>query len=202
MELSEVLKRRRMVRHFTDEPVEAEVVERLLAAGLRAPSAGFSQGYAMLVLESEEDRRRFWATQSEPDVPMTPELQAAQEATERAPVLVAVLAAKDVYLDRYARPDKGWVDRDEARWPVPYWYVDAGFMAMLLLLAAVDEGLGALFFGIPPADIPAFRTEFDVPEAYTPIGCVALGHEDKTAPKRDLASRRRPAADVIHRGGW
>ncbi|MGH9171898.1 MAG: nitroreductase family protein [Acidimicrobiales bacterium] len=202
MEFTEVLRRRRMVRHFTDEPVEADVVERILAAGLRAPSAGFSQGYALLLLESPEDRARFWATESEPDVPMTVELAETQAAMRRAQVLVPVLGSKDAYLDRYARPDKGWVDRDEARWPVPYWYVDAGFMALLMLLAAVDEGVGAVFFGIPPSDIPAFRAEFGVPEDYTPIGCVAIGHEDPAVPRRDLRSRRRPAGDVVRRGGW
>ena len=56
--------------------------------------------------------------------------------------------------------------------------VDAGCVAMLLLLAAVDEGLGALLFGIVPADIPAFRRAFDVPEHYDVVGCVAVGHPD------------------------
>jgi nitroreductase len=191
-----------MVRHFTDEPLEAEVVERIIAAGLRAPSAGFSQGYALMVLESAEDRDRFWATESEPDVPMTPELIEMVAAMRRAPLLVPVLGSKDIYLDRYAEPDKGWEDRDEARWPVPYWYVDAGFMALLMLLAAVDEGVGAVFFGIPPSDIPAFRDEFGVPDTFTPIGCLAIGHEDPAVPRRDLRARRRPENDVVHRGAW
>jgi nitroreductase len=191
-----------MVRHFSEQPLDPVVVERILAAAQRAPSAGYSQGYALIALESAEDRARFWATGSEPDVPSTPELVEMVAAMRRAPLLVPVLGSKDIYLDRYAQPDKGWEDRDEERWPVPYWYVDAGFMALLILLAAVDEGLGAVFFGIPPRDIPVFREEFSVPETFTPIGCVALGHEDPAAPRRDLRGRRRPASEVVHRGGW
>ncbi|HXY43547.1 MAG TPA: nitroreductase family protein, partial [Acidimicrobiales bacterium] len=121
---------------------------------------------------------------------------------ERAPVIVVALAWKDAYLERYAQPDKGWVDRDESRWPVPYWYVDTGFLCLLMLLAAVDEGLGALLFGLIPADIPAFRSEFGVPPDHDPVGCVALGHEDPAAPRRDLRARRRPPQDVIHRDRW
>ena len=67
------------------------------------------------------------------------------------------MSNKSAYLDRYAEPDKGWTDRDECRWPVPYWDVDAGMAALLMLLTAVDEGLGACFFGIPPERIAAFR---------------------------------------------
>lgn len=200
MEFTEVLRRRRMVRHFVDEAVESEVVERILAAALRAPSAGFSQGYALLVLTEATDRARFWASQRPTEGGgWDPALRAA---IERAPVIVVALASKDVYLDRYALPDKGWTDRDESRWPVPYWYVDTGFLCLLMLLAAVDEGLGALLFGLIPSDIPAFRTEFGVPEDHDPVGCVALGHEDPAAPRRNLQSRRLPAAALVHRGRW
>lgn len=200
MEFREVLRRRRMVRHFTDDAVDDETIERILAAALRAPSAGYSQGYSLVVLRDGADRARFWASQGptegggwEP---------AVREAIQRAPVIVVALASKDAYLDRYARADKGWSDRDEARWPVPYWHVDTGFLCLLMLLASVDEGLGALLFGLIPADIPAFRREFDVPDAWDPVGCVAIGHEDPTAPRRDLRARRRPAEEIIHRDRW
>lgn len=199
MEFQEVVKRRRMVRHFTEEPLEATLVERIVAAGLRAPSAGYSQGYAVIVLESEEERERLWATHSPTSGGWPDDMRAG---IIKAPLLIVVLASKDVYLDRYAQPDKGWTDRSETHWPVPYWYVDAGCVAVLLLLAAVDEGLGALLFGIVPADIPAFKSAFDVPENYDVVGCVAVGHEDPAAPRRDLRSRRRPTEELLHRGRW
>src|ERR671932_186860 len=72
------------------------------------------------------------------------------EGMRTAPALVVCLSDPERYLTRYAEPDKGWTDRDERRWPVPYWDVDTGMAALLMLLTAVDEGLGACFFGVPP----------------------------------------------------
>ena len=125
----------------------------------------------------------------------------------RAPLLVVVLSSKDAYLDRYAEPDKGWTDRDPAtiaaRWPVPYWDVDAGMAALLMLLTAVDEGLGACFFGVPAERVDAFRAAFDVPGEYRPVGCVSVGYpggEDPRSPS--LRRGRRGLDDVVHRGRW
>src|SRR3712207_8478288 len=94
----------------------------------------------------------------------------------RAPLLVVPLSHKAAYLDRYAEQDKGWTDRDEARWPVPYWHVDAGFAALLVLLTAVDEGLGACFFGVPAARLRPYRRAFGVPDGFTPGGAITVGY--------------------------
>src|SRR5438132_11656639 len=196
MEFQEVLRRRRMVRNFDDRPLEPEVVERILANGLRAPSAGFSQGWAFLVLEGREETERFWSSTFDPD-----EREGFRwQGLFRAPLLVVALSNKQEYLDRYAEPDKGWTDRDEARWPVPYWDIDTGFAALLMLLTAVDAGLGTLFFGIFTPD--AFRVAFGVPDAYTPIGALAIGWPQPDEPSPSLRRRRRPPHDVIHRGRW
>ena len=192
-----------MVRAFTDEPVDPVAAGRLLAAANRAPSAGFSQGYALLVLDEPETLRRFWAVLGQPGGE-DGDAAARLDPVSRAPLVVVPLSCKEIYLDRYAREDKGWTDRDEARWPVPYWDIDTGFMALLLLLAAVDEGLGALFFGIEPALIPAFRDEFGVPGRYTPIGAVAVGHPDTAADPGGSSRviRRMTLDDLVHRGRW
>jgi nitroreductase len=156
MEFAEVLRRRRMVRDYDGRPVEPEVVDRVVAAGLRAPSAGYSQGYAVLVLTSAADRQLFWSVTETPQETASwpPETLASMQ---RVPVIVPVLSCKRIYLDRYARADKGWTDRDETRWPVPFWHTDAAMVALLMLLQAVDEGLGAVFIGMAPPAIPAFR---------------------------------------------
>ena len=201
MEFSEVLRQRRMIRHYLDQPVDSEVVDRVLAAGLRAPSAGFSQGYALLVLESPEDRARFWeVTETEPETASWP--AETRAGVLRVPVIVVALSCKRAYLDRYAQDDKGWTDRDESRWPVPFWHIDTGMVALLMLLQAVDEGLGALFIGMQPEVIPAFRAEFGVPDDHDVVGVVCFGHSDPEAPKRDLSARRRTTDDVVHRGRW
>jgi nitroreductase len=202
MEFDEVLRRRQMCRYYLDRPIDPDVLDRVIAAGLRAPSAGYSQGYALLVLTSAEDRARFWdVTDTEPTttVGWPPEMEAGMK---RAPVIAVALSCKRAYLDRYARDDKGWTDRDEARWPVPYWHIDTGMVALLMLLKAVDEGLGALFMGVQPEVIPAFKAAFGVPDDHDVVGAVSLGHPDPAAPRRDLRSRRRSPDDVVHVGRW
>jgi len=192
-----------MVRAYTDEPVAPEARDRILAAANRAPSAGFSQGYALLTLEGPQQLRPFW------------ELLTAYHGDEaaagpsfdpvtRAPLVVVPLSCKDIYLDRYARQDKGWTDRSEEHWPVPYWDIDTGFTALLMLLAAVDEGLGALFFGIPPHQIADFRALYGVPAEYVPIGAVAIGHPDPLADAGGSARkiRRRSIDELVHQGRW
>jgi nitroreductase len=202
MDFAEVIRKRRMVRAFTAEPLAPEVVDRLLMAANRAPSAGFSQGYALLVLEQPEQLSPFWELMS--GYHGSDDAGPAWEPVTRAPLVVVPLSCKDIYLDRYARQDKGWTDRDEARWPVPYWDIDTGFMALLMLLSAVDEQLGALFFGIPPVLIGQFRELFGVPEQYLPIGAVAIGHPDPAADPGGSARviRRRSLDDLAHRGHW
>jgi nitroreductase len=190
--------RRRMVRNYTDEPVDPAVVQRILDNATHAPSAGFSQGWGFLVLEDQEDRERFWQATNPEDALSDTWLTGMQ----RAPVIVVALSSKQAYLDRYAEPDKGWTDRDESRWPVPYWHIDAGMASLLMLLTVTDEGLGACFFGIPPDRLEAFRRAFGVPDAYEPIGALTIGHRERDRPSPSLKRGRRTSDQVVHRGRW
>lgn len=197
MEFQDVMRRRRMVRNFDARPLEAEVVERILANGRRGPSAGFTQGFELLVLEGPDQTGRFWSACFPPERRTGFRWPGVLEA----PLLVVPMASKDAYLDRYAEPDKGWTDRGEGRWPVPYWHVDAAFAALLLQLAAVDAGLGALFF--QAHGVPALRRTFTIPADATPVGTVAIGHPAPDRPSSSVERRlRRPAAEVVHRGQW
>lgn len=197
VEFTDVVRRRRMVRRYDpDRPIEPGVVDELLRLAVRAPSAGFSQGWRFLVLTDAADRDRFWATTTPADQPSDPWLADMRTA----PVLVIALSDKDAYLDRYAEPDKGWTDRDEARWPVPYWDVDTGMAALLVLLGAVDLGLAACFFGVPPEFTEATRVAFAIPSRLRLVGVISLGHP---APDRRSPSLRRgwrDIADVVSHG--
>lgn len=197
MEFSEVVRKRRMVRQYDpDRPVPAEIRERILANALQAPSAGFSQGWAFLTVEAPEDRERFWTSTTPPYTSEWLDRMAT------APLIIVALSHKDAYLDRYAEADKGWVDRSESHWPAPYWDIDTGFAALLMLLTVVDEGLGACFFGIGPEQIPSFREEFGVPEPYNPIGAMTIGYRVQDRRSPSLRRGRRPVEDVVHRGQW
>ena len=197
MEFQDVVARRRMVRDFEERPVDPGVVEQMLHNAVRAPNAGFSQGWAFLVLDDAEHLTQFWDASS-PD----PGAQTAWlTGMRRAPLVIVPLSNKDAYLDRYAEPDKGWTDRAEARWPAPYWDIDTGMASLLILQTAVDEGLGACFFGIPPERIDSFRSAFDVPAAYRPIGAIAIGHPAGGGAAGSPSRRsRRPLDEVVHRG--
>jgi nitroreductase len=198
MEFAEVVRRRRMVRRYTDEPVDPRIVDRMLEHATHAPSAGFSQGWAFLVLDQTDDVRRFWTATTPHTAGGSPWLAGMRTA----PVVVIPLASKDAYLDRYAESDKGWADRDEARWPVPYWYVDTGMASLLMLLTAVDEGVAACFFGIPAQQVESFRAEFGVPDDHTPLGAITVGHPAPDRRSPSLRRGRRGVDQVVHRGRW
>ncbi|HVF73704.1 MAG TPA: nitroreductase family protein [Acidimicrobiales bacterium] len=195
MEFSEVVRRRRMVRRFDGTPVAREVVERLLRNAVRGPSAGFSQGFAFVVLEGEKQTRPFW------DAVLDPEWEGGGWRT--APVVVVPLSNKQAYLDRYSRPDKEFLGMgEESAWPVPYWDIDAAFATMLLLLSVVEEGLGAVFCGIFKGEREALHA-LGVPESYRAIGAVALGHRAPDEHSRpSWKGGRKPFEEVVHFGRW
>jgi nitroreductase len=203
MEFRDVVRRRRMVRRYDDRPVDPAVVDRMLDHAVHAPSAGFSQGWAFLRLDSPDAVHRFWQA-------AMPEDDAGEGMSDwlagmrTAPVVIVPMSNKEAYLDRYAQQDKGWTDRDEARWPVPYWHIDTGMAALLILQTAVDEGLGACFFGIPPHRVDAFREAFRVPHDHIPIGAITVGHraQDPGSAGSAARRRRRTPAEVVHRGRW
>ncbi|TNC47066.1 nitroreductase family protein [Mumia zhuanghuii] len=200
MEFREVVRRRRMVRSYDGRPVPHEIVDRMLDHATRAPSAGFSQGWAFLVLDTPEDVGRFWTATTPPERAVSPSRWLRGMRT--APVVIVPLAHKAAYLDRYAEPDKGWTDRDELRWAAPYWFVDTGMASLLILLTAVDEGLGACFFGIPPARIGTLRSSFGIPEDYDPVGAITVGYRASEDVEGSRARGRRPLPEVVHRGRW
>ena len=196
MEFQDVVRHRRMVRSYDpSRPVPPDLIDRIVRNGLRAPSAGFSQGWGFLMLDNPADVARFRDAVRPGEHP-----EEWFAANVDAPLLIIPHSNKDAYLDRYAMPDKGFADRSDAWWPAPYWDIDTGFASLLMLLTAVDAGLGACFFGIPVDRINAFRETFGVPAHFTPIGAISIGYSDE--PPRDLSSRRKPTAETVHRGRW
>lgn len=196
-----MIRRRRMVRSYTSEPVPRHLVDRVLSCGLRAPSAGFSQGWAFLVLEGTAQTSQFWRATERPDTEIKP--GGRLDRLRVAPVVILPLANKEAYLTRYAEPDKveHGLAREEA-WPVPYWDIDTAFATMAMLLAATDAGLGALFFGLF-ADQTALHQAFGIPETYRPIGALTLGWPGTDdPPSPSLARGRRSRAETVHFGRW
>jgi nitroreductase len=199
MELAEILRRRRMVRNYTDEPVDREAIERIVARGRKAPSGGFSQGLRLVVVTDPDTRRRIAELGDEPYYVG----RGMEPWISRAPVHVVVGMREDDYHDRYRQPDKLQSDGTEIDWPVPWWWVDAGKGIMLLLLAAVDEGLGAGLFGLFPAERnDELRQLLGVPADVAIVGVVTIGHP---APETRVGSRSRgwkPLDEVVRWERW
>ena len=196
MEFQEVVRRRRMVRSFSAEPIERDVIERMAAIAQRAPSAGFSQGQRLVVVTDPDVRRRVG-------------LIGGDEFYDQggfgrwigaAPVQFVPCVSETVYRDRYAEPDKLQDDGSTIDWPIPYWWMDIGCTVENLLLAAVDEGLAAGFAGAEDPD--DLRRELGIPPEFAPVGIIPVGHPlpDKRSP-----SLRRgwvPPAEFVRWEGW
>jgi nitroreductase len=198
MEYGDVVRGRRMVRTYDrTRAVPRETIDALLRLATTAPSAGYSQGWRFLVLDDITSRTAFWAATDEGTVP-----DQWLDRMQTAPALVIVFSDETSYRERYAEPDKGSTPADEQDWPVPYWHIDAGMAAMIMLLGAVDMGLGALFFGVPSAAWPALRSAFAVPDRLTPIGVVSLGYPAPDVRSPSLKRGRRPMTDVVAYGSF
>jgi nitroreductase len=196
VDFAEVVRKRRMVRGFTVEPVPVAVVQRIVRTAQRAPSAGFSQGVAFVVVTEAERRQTVARLAGESRYTSSGHRPWISEA----PVQVVVCTSERLYRERYREPDKLLADGSETEWPVPYWHTDAGCALMLLLLAAVDEGLSAAFVGV--FQWRELQTLLGIPEHFVPIGVVLLGHgaPDKRSPS--LARGRRRLDEVVHREHW
>ena len=196
MEFINVVRKRRMVRHFTTEPVAAEVLDRMLDLARRGPSAGYSQGQHFVVV-------------TQPDLKQSIALLCGEERyveagfhpfISGAPVLVIPCTNEAAYHRRYQEPDKVGADGKEIDWPVPYWYMDMGCSVMILLLAAVDQGLAAGFAGVP--DLDALRTLLGIPSEVTPMGVIPIGHRAPDKRSSSIKRGRRPKEEIIHRERW
>jgi nitroreductase len=192
VELGEILARRRMHRSFLRDPLPREQLERIAAVVRRAPSGGFAQGTSIVVVTEAERRREIAARFELPD-----------GFVADAPAHLVVCVSEARYHARYNEPDKlaatGGV---EVTWPVPYWFVDAGALMMLVLMAAIDEGLASAFIGHPDQK-RIFDELLGLPEEVVPIGLALIGKPGEAPPTGSrLKSRQRPADDLIHWQAW
>jgi nitroreductase len=202
MDFAEIMRRRRMVRNYTDEPVPREAVERIVDRGRRAPSGGFSQGARFVVVEDPVTRGRIADLADEPEYVKL----GFEPWISRAPVHIVVLMREDDYHDRYTQPDKLDEAGEEIEWRVPWWWVDAGKAIMLLLLAAIDEGLGAGLFGVVGDRNDDLRELVGAPDDFEVVGIVTVGHPapepNAEARKQRLSAARRPLDEVVRWERW
>ena len=116
---------------------------------------------------------------------------------------LVISANEQLYHARYNEADKlaatGGV---EVTWPVPYWFVDAGALMMLVLAAAIDEGLASAFIGHPDQK-RIFDDLLGLPTEVVPIGLALIGQPGPGAPRGSrLRERQRPLPSLVHWQRW
>ena len=199
MEFQTVVKKRKMVRSYTEEPIPQEKIDTLLSNFFRGPSAGFSQGIELLVLKDKKDIKRYFdAIKTNEEIKK--DVLGKWTKMENAQLILIPIADKNTYLERYALPDKGWKDKSESHWPVPFWIADTGMASMLVLLTAVDLGLVALFVGLSEEE--AVRKEFNITDEYKPIGAILIGNPEVDPQSPSLKRGRRNKEHLIHYGNF
>ncbi len=147
MELHEAITKRRMVRSFDPEPLAPGVLDRILLDALRSPTAGNTRGVAWVALEGPAQTSLYWDSTTDEEWRST--FSSWSSGLQRAPVVLLAYTSASAYVARYAEEDKAasGLGRHSEAWSVPYWYGDAAFAVMTVLLGAVDQGLGACVLG-------------------------------------------------------
>ena len=196
MEFQRAVRRRRMVRHFTTEPVPRKTIDNILELAQHAPSAGFSQGSAYVVVTDPEVKRKVARLQGEEDYTAG----GFHGWITEAPVAIVACVSEKLYHDRYNEPDKLDEQGKEIDWPTPYWYFDIGAGCMVILLAAVDAGLAAAFTGVP--DVKGMRELLGIPSHFHPVGVISLGRGGKDMKSPSLKRGRRKPTEVVHYEKW
>ncbi len=195
MEYQEVLRRRRMVRNYSPEPVSKDVLERVVQAARKAPSAGFSQGTAFVIVTDPELRTAIANLCDEPEYVAA----GFDPWISKAPAHIVACISEETYHQRYREPDKVDDAGKEIEWPVPFWWIDAGAALMVLLLTAVDEGLAAGFLGTDGDDLQHL---LGIPAPMVPIGIVTVGHPAPDRRSSSLKRGWRPDDQVVHWQTW
>jgi FMN reductase [NAD(P)H] len=203
VEFRELLKQRRMVRHYDPEPIPRETLERIVRTVRRAPSGGFSQGQRLIVVTNTDRRARIAGLLHEDEWIA----QGREPWMSVAPAHVVVCTREQDYHDRYNEPDKLAVTGGvELEWPAPFWFVDAGAALMLLLLGTIDEGLAAGVYGVTVPEIPAFKDLLGIPDDVWVVAGVTIGkaRPDPNASHASsrMSQRQRPLEEVVRWERW
>jgi nitroreductase len=196
MELEEIVRKRRMVRHFKPDPIDPDTVERIMHLTQRAPSAGYTQGQSFIVVTDPEMRRSIGRLCGEEHY----KAAFGHRWVSEAPVQVVACVSEHAYHSRYQEADKLREDGTEIEWPVPYWYFDIGCSCMIFLLAVVDEGLAAGYAGV--TDFAAFRELLGIPEEVIPVGVMPIGYAEQDIPSPSLKRGRTNFERFVHRERW
>jgi nitroreductase len=170
MDFETVVKRRRMCREFLERDVPQEKIDRILDLASRYPSAGHTEPQEFIVVCDQRVKHDLARAALD------------QMFVAQAPLVIVVVS--DV-----RRSARRYGERGVSFFSI----IDGAFVAMLILLAVVDEGLGACFVG-------SFYDEevqevLSLPQEVRPIGIIPVGYCAE-GPRK---FRRRSREQIVHR---
>jgi nitroreductase len=178
-----------MIRAFSSKQISDESLYRILELAQHYPSAGFSQEVSLVVVT---------------DAKLKQQIRRARDLRTDSPVFIIPCVSEQVLHARYKEIDK-IRNGKEIDWPIPFWYFDVGCASMIILLAAVNEGLAASFAGMEGIFKPSILREIlGIPEDYEPIGIISLGYADfeRDEPSSSLKRGRMKFEKFVHINGW
>jgi nitroreductase len=169
-----VVKRRAMVRAYKSDPVPEEKIQRLLHYAVHAPSAGNLQPWEFIVVKTAETRAKLAKASGE------------QTSVATAPVIIATCADIQRAGSKYG-PRGSF-----------YSLVDTAFASLLILLGAVEQGLGACFVGsYNPEEVVKI---FALPDHVRPVGLITVGYPAE--PPRKPGTPKLPLSKLVHAEKW
>ena len=196
MDLSELLRRRRMTRSFTSERIEQAMIDDLCELALCAPTAGNSAGVRMTTLAADQVPAYFEVATDAAWRERSPRFA----GLARAGAVVIVTSRPQDYFARYAAADKSSSRlEDPDAWNVPYWHTDAAMATMSLLLLLEERGLGATIWGNfrRDAEVLAWASASDeVLFATVLIGARDADDRPSSSLARDVPTRRQRVRHV------
>jgi nitroreductase len=164
MDFEDVVRRRKMVRTYKqNRSISDKIITKLIRNAHRAPSAGHTQVQEFIIVKDPLIKKKLRIAAVD------------QEYVEDAPVLIIVCSNTSRSVGRY-----GIRGRDF------YSIIDGAFASMLILLTAVNEGIGACFVGaFEDAKVSKI---LEIPKQVRPIGIICLGYPDEEPERTERIS--------------
>jgi len=159
-----IIRKRRSIRKFTDQPVEREKIQQLLEAAMAAPSAMNAQPWEFVVITEKEVMDKF--------------RRALMFAKMNAPAAICVLGS--------SRMQKGKAGDK-------FWMQDCSAATENILLAATALGLGSVWIGVHPVTIFKRQVSsiLNLPEGVTPLNLIYIGYPAETKDARTQYEEER-----------
>jgi nitroreductase len=155
--------KRRSIRRFTSQEVGPDLVTKVLAAGMAAPSAGNQQPWQFIVVKDPQGRKK------------VSECSPYAKATAEAPV--AIVVCGDLSLEKHTG----------------YWVQDCSAAVENMLIEITSLGLGAVWLGVYPRPdrVSYLQKYFSLPENIVPFAIIPVGYPAQELPPADLYNESR-----------